>query len=148
MLWIAIAALAQAAPDLTQPPDQTMVVEPAAMMIAGCDANRDARVTIEEMNACIARSFAAIDTAHAGSIGYIQYGDWAQRELGDRNALPSPFEVDGDHDDRITLAELQADFGHVFARLDKDHDGVVTRAECLTIHAAPAGGGPRGRRRR
>jgi hypothetical protein len=140
-------ALIQAAGDLTQPPDQTMMVEPAAMMIAACDADGDARVTRAELDACVARSFAAIDTAHAGSIGYIAYGDWAERYLGDRNALPSPFEVDGDHDNRITQAELQADLARIFTRVDANHDGVVTRAECLTIRAAPFDEG-RGRRRR
>lgn len=140
-------ALIQAAGDLTQPPDQTMMVEPAAMMIVACDSDGDARVTRAELDACVARSFAAIDTAQAGSIGYIAFGDWAERYLGDRNALPSPFEVDSDHDDRITLAELQADLARIFARLDANHDGVVTRAECLTIRAAPFGEGRGGRRR-
>ncbi|TPG43778.1 EF-hand domain-containing protein [Sphingomonas koreensis] len=138
----------QAGPNLQQPPDQTMMVEPAAMLIASCDADGDARVTATELTACVARSFQAIDTTHAGSIGYIQYGDWAERYLGDRNALPSPFEVDGDHDDRITLAELQADLARIFARLDTDHDGAVTRAECLTIRAMPAADGRLGHHRR
>jgi hypothetical protein len=91
-------------PTATQP---TMVVEPVAMMIAACDADGDGRVTRAELTPCVARSFAAIDTAHAGSIGYIGYGDWALKWLGDANALPSPFSVDADNDNRITLAELQ-----------------------------------------
>jgi len=145
MLALALALL-QAAPNPGQPPDQTMMVEPVAMMIAACDADGDARTSAAELSACVARSYAAIDSAGAGSIGYIQFGDWSARMLGDRNALPSPFEVDGDHDDRITLAELQADLARIFARLDADHDGIVTRAECLTIRAGPAG--DFGRRRR
>ena len=92
--------------------------------------------TVAELDAGVRRSFAAIDTAHGGSFGYIGYSDWALRWLGDRNALPSPFEVDADGDNRITLAELQAQFARVFARLDKDGDGVVTRAEALTIRAS------------
>lgn len=146
MLLLMLAAALQTAANPQQPPDQTMMVEPAAMLIAACDADGDAQVTAAELSACLARSFAGADTAHAGSIGYIQYGDWAKRYLGDENALPSPFEVDGDHDNRITLAELQADFARIFARLDTNHDGVVTRTECLTIRALPFGDG--GRRRR
>lgn len=138
MLALALALL-QAAPNREQPPDQTMMVEPVAMMIAACDADGDARTTAAELSACVARSYVAVDSAGKGSIGYIQFGDWSERMLGDRNALPSPFEVDGDHDDRITLAELQADLARIFARLDVDHDGAVTRAECLTIRAGPAG---------
>ncbi|HSI19992.1 MAG TPA: EF-hand domain-containing protein [Sphingomonas sp.] len=130
-------------PVSTQP---TMVVEPVAMMIAACDADGDGRVTRAELTACVARSFAAIDTAHAGSIGYIGYGDWALKWLGDANALPSPFSVDADNDNRITLAELQDALAHVFDRLDKDHDGVLTRAELLTIRASTGGTEGRGKR--
>ena len=144
---LAALALLQATGNLTQPPDQTIMAEPVAMMIAACDADGDARVTRDELHRCVARSFAVADTAHAGSIGYIAYGEWAARELGDQNALPSPFEVDGDHDNRITLVELQGALDRVFDRLDRDHDGIVTRAECLTIRAGPFGD-DRGRRRR
>ena len=132
-------------PTATQP---TMVVEPVAMMIAACDADGDGRVTRAELTPCVARSFAVIDTAHAGSIGYIGYGDWALKWLGDANALPSPFSVDADNDNRITLAELQEALARVFDRLDKDHDGVLTRAELLTIRANPGSAAEgRGKRR-
>jgi hypothetical protein len=133
-------------PPATQP---TMVVEPVAMMIAACDADGDGHVTRAELTPCVARSFAAIDTQHAGALGYIGYGDWALKWLGDANALPSPFTVDADNDNRITLAELQDTLSRTFDRLDKDHDGVLTRAELLTIRANPVGGPEgRGKRRR
>jgi hypothetical protein len=117
-----------------QPP-ATLVVEPVAMAIAGFDADGDARVTRAELVAGVQRSFTEIDTAGARALGYIAFADWAERYLGDRNALPSPFETDRDGDNRITLAELQAKLDEVFVRLDRDKDGVVTRAECLTIRA-------------
>ena len=124
-----------------QPP-ATIVAEPVAVMIAACDANGDAKVTRPELQACVQRSFAAIDTTHGGSIGYIGYSDWALMWLGDRNALPSPFSVDADGDNRITLAELQAQFDSLFARFDADKDGAVTRAELLTIRATAVGDRP------
>lgn len=145
MLLAALALALQSAPNPDQPPDQTMMVEPAAMLIASFDADGDGKITRAEMTAGLARTFAAADTDHKGSIGYIQYGGWALTWLGDRNALPSPFEVDGDHDNRITLAELQAVFDRIFARLDANHDGALTHAELLTIRA---GVGDYGRRRR
>ena len=117
------------------PTPPSLVVEPAAMMIAACDADGDGRVTRDEMHRCLARSFAAIDTGNTGKLGYIAFADWAQMWLGDRTALPSPFEVDADGDNRITLTELDAKFDEMFARLDKDKDGVLTRAELLTIRA-------------
>jgi hypothetical protein len=124
-----------------QPP-ATIVAEPVALMIAACDANGDAKVTKAELDACVKRSFAAVDTSNAGSIGYIGYSDWALLWLGDRNALPSPFTVDTDGDNRITLAELEAQFATLFARFDTDKDGVLTRAELLTIKAMAIGDRP------
>ena len=124
-----------------QPP-ATIVAEPVALMIAACDANGDAKVTRAELQSCVQRSFAAIDTAHGGSIGYIGYSDWALMWLGDRNALPSPFSVDSDGDNRITLAELQAQLESLFVRFDADKDGAVTRAELLTIRAVAIGAPP------
>ena len=139
-----LALLLQAAVTVTatppgpgQPP-ATMVVEPVAMMIAACDTDGDGRTTAAELHACVERSFAAIDTGHKGSLGYIEFADWAERWLGDRNALPSPFEVDADGDNRITLAEIQVKMAQIFR-------GVVTRAECLTIRASVPGDRPGGK---
>jgi hypothetical protein len=130
---------------LADRPTATILVEPVGMAIASFDADLDGRTTRAELDAGLARSFAAIDTAKAGSIGYIGYGDWAKRWLGDANAVPSQYEVDLNHDNRITLEELQETFGRIFARLDMDHDGAVTREEVLTIRASGVGGGPRGK---
>lgn len=127
--------LGSKAPPPVGPTPPSLVVEPAAMMIGACDANGDARVTRDEMHRCLARSFAAIDTGNSGKLGYIAFADWAQMWLGDRTALPSPFDTDADGDNRITLVELSAKFDEIFARLDKDKDGVLTRAELLTIRA-------------
>ena len=124
----------------------TLVVEPAAMAIAACDDDHDARTTRSELAACLARTF---PSSGAASIGYIAYGDWALTWLGDRTALPSPYEVDRDGDDRITLNELQAQFSRLFTRYDKDADSAVTRAEALTIRAVAADAkGPVDARRR
>ncbi|MDP1027626.1 EF-hand domain-containing protein [Sphingomonas sp. KR1UV-12] len=116
----------------------TMVVEPVAMMIAACDADGDGETMRSEMIECVRRSYDAIDTAKKGSIGYFQFADWAQKWLGDRNALPSPFDVDRDGDNRITLDELQAHFAKLFSRFDRNRDGAIDRAETLTIRTAPA----------
>jgi len=147
ILALQAAPVATAPPGPGQPP-ATMVVEPVAMMIAACDADSDGRTTAAELHACVERSFAAIDTGHKGALGYIEFADWAERWLGDRNALPSPFEVDADGDNRITLDELQVKMAQTFRRLDRDHDAAVTRAECLTIRASapyPQGGRRKGK---
>ena len=160
---ILLALILQAAPPPGSPsppalqagpgqPPATMVVEPVAMAMAAWDADGDGRTSRAELQAGVARSMAAINAARSGGLGYIGYADWAKRWLGDANALPSPFEIDADGDNRITLAELQAAMTRVFDRLDKDRDDFVTRAEALTIRASPSErdgrGGPRGKRRR
>lgn len=137
----AAAAFAQTAPpQAAAVPRPTIVAEPVALAIAAFDANGDAVVTRAELAAGIARAFGA-----APSLGYIGYGDWAKRWLGDANALPSQFEVDLDHDDRITAAELARTFDRIFTRFDLDRDGAVTRAELVTIRTGFEG--DRGRRR-
>jgi len=135
-----------AAPPRDQPPSSTIMAEPVAVFIAGCDADGDARVTRAELAACVARSFASIDRDGKGSIGYIQFADWSERWLGDRNALPSPFETDSDSDDRITPAELRAQLDKTFTRLDRDKDGTLVRSELLTLDGLRGLGGPGGPR--
>ena len=149
LFTIALSLQASAMPPRPVPqPPATILVEPAAMLLAACDANADALVTRAERDACLARAYATADGAAAGRVGYIAYSDWAGRWLGDRNALPSPYEVDGDGDNRISLAELTRRFIALFDRYDLNRDGTLSRAELVTIRAAPPGAGdPRGGRR-
>ncbi|AJP70663.1 EF-hand domain-containing protein [Sphingomonas hengshuiensis] len=114
-------------------PAANIIVEPVAMMIAAFDADGDARVTRGEFDAGLRRSFDSIDTRRTGSLGYIAFSDWAERWLGDRNTLPSPFETDRDGDNRITFDELSDRFAMFFARFDTDKDGVLVRRELVTI---------------
>lgn len=131
-----------------QPPQSTIMAEPVALLIAGFDADGDARVTREECLAGVEHSFKSIDTTGKGWLSYIEFADWAERWLGDRNALPSPFETDTDGDNHITLQELQAKIMVIFNRFDRKHDGILVRAELLTLDGAHRFGGGRGRGRR
>lgn len=156
---IAIALLLLTAPALAQdqatppepkgnyyrPSQATMMVEPVAMMLAGFDTDGDGRTTRTEAETGVARSF-----GDAKDMGYIGFSDWAERWLGDRNAVPSPFETDRDGDNRVTLDELQSRIGTIFTRLDVDKDGALTHKELLTIRGinrngpGGPGGGPDG----
>ncbi len=141
-MLVIILALAQSVPQSPRPapqPPATIVAEPAALFIAACDADADAKVTQSELTACVMHAFAGADDAATGSIGYIAYADWCMRWLGDRTALPSPFELDTDGDNRITLAELQTGFAGYLRRFDIDHNGIVSRAELVTIKSRPQG---------
>lgn len=117
----------------------TMVVEPVAMMIATFDTDGDALVDRSELITGVRASFEAIDTAKTGKLRYIAFADWAERFLGDRNALPSPFEVDRDGDDAISLDELQDAFSRLFARYDRDGSKTISRAELVTYRTGPIG---------
>lgn len=123
----------------------TILVEPVAMLIAtfdgepdgGTDGERDGLVERSEIDAGIAHTFAAADPAKTGKLRYLAYSDWALRWLGDRAALPSPYEVDRDNDDAVSLDELQAHFSRLFARYDTDGDKRISRAELLTFRTRP-----------
>jgi hypothetical protein len=141
MLLILLAAVAAQAAALSPgaPPAQppaTMLVEPVAMALASFDADRDSRTGRAEMEAGVRRSFEAMDAGRTGKLRYLDFAEWALRWLGDRNALPSPFDVDSNGDDAVSLAELQTWFAGTFARLDRNGDGYLTRAELLTIRAS------------
>lgn len=123
-------------------PRPTIVAEPVALTIAAYDADQDGLVTRAELVAGAARSFASVAKG-AADIGYIGYGDWALRWLGDANALPSQFDVDGDHNDRITQAELTATLMRAFVRFDLNKDGVLSRAELITLRSTQFGDGYR-----
>lgn len=124
-------------------PIPLMIAEPVAMAIAAFDADGDGVVTRAEFDAGVSKSFDSVAKGQA-SIGYIQFGDWSERWLGNRNALPSPFEVDQDGDNRISLGELRARFALFFTRFDRDKNGSITRSELLTTRPMPQPGGRRG----
>lgn len=126
-------------PPITQPPSATIMAEPIALFLAATDTDGDARVSRSEGQAGLARSFATVETTTPGSIGYIGLSEWAERWLGDRNALPSAYQTDSDGDSRITLAELTAQIDRTFTRLDRDRDGFLIRSELLTLDSARGG---------
>lgn len=146
---VADQGIAARIPPVTQPPGATIMAEPVALFIAATDADGDAKVTRAELRSGVERSFAAVETTSPGSIGYIGLSEWAERWLGDRNALPSAYETDTDGDNRITLAELTAQLDFTFTRLDRDRDGKLIRSELLTLDSArnAANGGYRNGRR-
>lgn len=128
-------------------PNATMMAEPVALLLAGFDRDGDAIVTRAEAEAGVAASVRAIAPAAGATLGYIDYADWALRWLGDRNALPSPFEVDADGNNRITAGELTARLLATFDRLDRDKDARLTRAELLSIRGMTAPPPGRGKRK-
>ncbi len=120
-------------PEGTSPMPITEMAEPLALAVAAFDADHDGRTTRAEYDAALARTFAAADVSGDGLLGYIEYAGWAQTWLGSQSALPGPYSIDADGDDRLSREEFAAEFGRQFVRLDKDADGAVSHAELLTI---------------
>jgi len=130
-----------------QPP-ANLIAEPVALMIAAFDSDGDARVTRAEFDAGLRHAFDTAQKDANGTVGYLHFSDWAERWLGNRNAIPSPFEIDSDGDNHITWDELAARFDLLFARFDANKDGVLTRAELITLRPQVYRGPGRGRDRR
>jgi hypothetical protein len=135
----AVPDTALARPDPYRPAPATIVAEPVALFIAAADRDRDGRTTLAELR----QTIADITADWGAGVGYIAYSDWAERWLGDRNGIPTPFELDRDGDNRVTVAELTARMDALHARFDTNRDGAVSRAELLTVRSAPFGGDDR-----
>jgi len=150
---IAAPAAAQTAPvtpPAATPPPQpaaNLIAEPVALMIAAFDSDGDARVTRAEFDAGLRHAFDTAQKDANGAIGYLHFSDWAERWLGNRNAIPSPFEVDTDGDNHITYDELAARFDLLFTRFDTNKDGVLIRSELVTLRPQNYMGRGRGRGR-
>lgn len=123
---------------------------PMALLIVGFDGDGDARVSRAELAAGIADQFRRADSDGDGQIGLVELASWSRTWLGSDNVKPGRFDFDRDADDRISAAEFEAELARHFNLLDTDQDGVVTRAELLSIDpgkaCAPADQGKRQRR--
>lgn len=107
--------------------------EPLGLAVAGFDGDHDGRTSRAEYDAALARTFAAADRDGDSALGYIEYSGWAETWLGSATALPGPFAIDADGDNRLSQAEFVGEFRKHFTRLDKNADGAVSHAELLTV---------------
>lgn len=145
-LQAAPAGQAQAVP--VTPPEAQLrptdfSAEPVALMIAGFDTDRDARVTRAELDAGVAASFGG----EGDTMSLIDLGRWSVRWLGHQGALPGRFDFDTDEDDRISRAEYAAELTRNFDRLDTDRNGVLDRSELVRIRVQQLAPVRPGRRR-
>lgn len=119
----------------TTPVPISEVAEPLALAVAGFDQDGDGRTSRAEYDAALGRTFAAADRDGDGALGYIEYSGWAGTWLGSQSALPGPYAIDADGDDRLSRAEFVDEFARQYRRLDRDGDGAVTHAELLTVRS-------------
>ena len=133
LLLLSAAASAQPVAQPASLPIQGRSVAPVGVLIAGFDADGDARTGRDELRSGTARSFALGDLDKDGKLTLIELSNWSATWLGDASALPGRFDFDRDADDSISAAEFAAELDRRFARYDADKDGFVARGELLQL---------------
>ncbi len=133
LAMLASAVLAQRPDPNLLPTPPILTATPAALLIAGMDANGDARVTRAELTAAAARLAVAADDDKDGTISFIELADWARTWLGDQSAVPGRFDFDRNADDKVSPTEFTAELARRFGTFDKNSDGIVERSELLLI---------------
>lgn len=109
------------------PPGATaggMALNPAGLMLAGCDVDYDYRIAPAELDACIVRAFAAADRDGGGTVSLIELGDWRAQAFGHREALPGPFGFDASQDGSVSADEFAAAI-RMAADAYADADGAI-----------------------
>ncbi len=98
-----------------------------ARFCAENDLDKDGSVTHAEFDSATAKHFAAL-TANGKTMTAAEFSAEAQKRW---SGISARFfkHLDADHDGRLSLAEFSAPDEKLFARLDRNKDGTVTRDE-------------------
>jgi hypothetical protein len=132
---------------------QGAVASVDALLFVGFDDNHDARIDAAELTAGIAREFTRADGNGDGSVAPLEFGAWSRLALADGRGAPYRLDFDRNVDGVITQQEFHAELEARAREYDKDHDGVLLRAEFvrdaprLMQMRGPMQGGTRMRRR-
>jgi EF hand len=113
---------------------QGLSAPPVAVLFVSMDTDRDHLVSREEVDAGIDHEWQALAGPDAPRQSAVQMSNWSAETLGDQNALPSPIAFDSNLDGTITKLEFRARLIDTFDQMDRDQDGLLSRAELL---AAP-----------
>jgi EF hand len=126
-------------PQVGGAPAASRVVAPEALLFLDFDADHDRRIERAEVQRGIDAAWA--DLAKGGAtIGQIALRDWLDRALGTDEFDFNPVFFDSNLDGRIDKAEFANGLNSRFTALDRDNDGVLTRAELSHRTLAPERG--------
>jgi hypothetical protein len=117
---------------------QGAVASVDALLFAGFDDDHDARIDEAELVAGIAREFAQADANGDGSIAPIEFGAWSRLALAGGQGAPYRLDFDRNVDGAVTQEEFHAELTARAREYDRDHDGVLMRAEF--VREAPRAG--------
>ena len=107
------------------------IARPIALLFTGMDTDHDYAVSPAELTAGIAAEWARLPATSRGTVPAVAMSDWAATALGNPEALPNHIAFDVNLDGQISDEEFRTRLTDEFRRLDRDHDGLLTRAEML-----------------
>jgi hypothetical protein len=112
------------------------------------DANHDLIVTSDELAAGIHDEWLRLDRDNNGGASGFEVADWAAAVLGDPEAEPNRLAFDVDFNLTVTPREFDIGLRRLFTDMDRNGDGMLTRAELLVQvmprQMGPGGGASRG----
>lgn len=128
-------AVAQPAPQQDARPGERRTPRPMAMFTQ-IDADKDGRLTPQEVQTWLAARFAAVDTDKNGSVSLDEAKSMRPGRAGAEGkprrtaGLEMRFRaLDADSDGAVTLEEVQPAVAAIFRALDANGDGVITQEE-------------------
>ena len=107
------------------------VARPVALLFAGMDSDHDHTIDRAELSSGIVSEWDALPVSARDTVPSLAIADWATTALGDAEALPNQIAFDVNLDGQISREEFGTRLTEEFDRLDRDHDGSLTRAEML-----------------
>lgn len=108
-----------------------VAAEPIAFLLNEFDTSGDRTITSAELAVGAEKAFIEVDINSDGAISPIEFVTWAEAAMGARNAVPGVIAFDANLNSIISRAEFSDRLQKEFARLDKNKDGNLVRAELL-----------------